>query len=289
MTSLFENFATHRIRTSGTEIHCEIGGSGPPLLLLHGYPQTHAMWHCVAPALARSHTVVCADLRGYGDSGKPATDATHAPYSKRAMALDMVEVMRTLGYERFRLAGHDRGGRVAHRLTIDHPDAVERVAVLDISPTRTMFRETDQAFATAYYHWFFLIQPFDLPERMIGADPLYYLHRKLGGWGSAANIFNSGAMAEYERCFRDPATIHATVRGLSGSGVHRPRARRRRRQRPANRHLPARWCCGARKASSTGCSIRSTTGVRWRRTCAAKRCHAATTWRRRRLTRRSRR
>ncbi len=210
MTSLFENFATHRIRTSGTEIHCEIGGSGPPLLLLHGYPQTHVMWHCVAPALARSYTVVCADLRGYGDSGKPASNATHAPYSKRAMALDLVEVMRALGYERFRLAGHDRGGRVAHRLALDHPDAVERVAVLDISPTRTMFRETDQAFATAYYHWFFLIQPFDLPERMIGADPLYYLHRKLGGWGSAANIFNSGAMAEYERCFRDPATIHAS-------------------------------------------------------------------------------
>ena len=210
MSDLFPGFSTRRIRTSGAEIHCETGGSGPPLLLLHGYPQTHAMWHRVAPALAASYTVVCADLRGYGDSAKPPTDAAHAPYSKRAMAADMVEVMRALGFARFRLAGHDRGGRVAHRLCVDHPDAVERVAVLDISPTRTMFRGTDQAFAIAYYHWFFLIQPFDLPERLIGADPLFYLHRKLGGWGSGSGIFDARAMAEYERCFSDPATIHAS-------------------------------------------------------------------------------
>jgi haloacetate dehalogenase len=210
MSDLFPGFSTQRIRTSGTEIHCETGGSGPPLLLLHGYPQTHAMWHRVAPVLAASYTVVCADLRGYGDSAKPATDAAHAPYSKRAMAADMVEVMRALGFARFRLVGHDRGGRVAHRLCVDHPDAVERVAVLDISPTRTMFRGTDQAFASAYYHWFFLIQPFDFPERLIGADPLFYLHRKLGGWGSGSGIFDARAMAEYERCFSDPATIHAS-------------------------------------------------------------------------------
>jgi haloacetate dehalogenase len=153
---------------------------------------------------------VCADLRGYGDSGKPASDATHAAYSKRAMAQDMVEVMRALGYPRFRLAGHDRGGRVAHRLCLDHPDAVERVAVIDISPTRTMFAETNQAFATAYYHWFFLIQAFDLPEKMIGADPVFYLRRMMGRLGAGLELFDARALADYERCFADPATIHAT-------------------------------------------------------------------------------
>jgi haloacetate dehalogenase len=208
--ALFPGFATRRVATSQAEIHCVVGGGGPPLLLLHGYPQTHAMWHRVAPRLAQRYTVVCADLRGYGDSSKPASDAAHAPYSKRAMARDMVEAMRALGHERFRLVGHDRGGRVAHRLCVDHPEAVERVAVLDISPTRIMYGRTDQAFATAYYHWFFLIQPFDLPERLIGADPGYYLRRKLGGWGSGASVFDARALAEYERCFADPRTIHAT-------------------------------------------------------------------------------
>jgi haloacetate dehalogenase len=207
---LFPGFTTHRVQTAQAQIHCVVGGNGPPLLLLHGYPQTHAMWHRVAPALARHYTVVCADLRGYGDSGKPPSDAAHAPYSKRAMARDMVELMRDLGHARFRLAGHDRGARVAHRLCLDHPDAVSHAAVLDISPTRTMYERTDRAFATAYYHWFFLIQPYDLPERMIGADPIYYLHRKLGGWGTGLAHFDPRALAEYERCFRDPATIHAT-------------------------------------------------------------------------------
>ena len=207
---LFPGFTAHRIGTSETEIACVVGGNGPPVLMLHGYPQTHAMWHRVAPALAHDHTVVCADLRGYGDSGKPASDATQAAYSKRAMARDMVELMRDLGHPRFRLVGHDRGGRVAHRLCLDHPDAVAQVVMLDISPTRTMYAHTDRAFATAYYHWFFLIQPYDLPERLIGADPVYYLRRKLGGWGTGLTHFDPRALAEYERCFADPATIHAT-------------------------------------------------------------------------------
>jgi haloacetate dehalogenase len=216
--TLFPGFTARRVRTAGAEIACVIGGSGPPLLLLHGYPQTHAMWHKVAPALARDFTVVCADLRGYGDSSKPVAQPDHAQQSKRAMAQDMVEVMRTLGHPRFALAGHDRGGRVAHRLAADHPDAVTRLAVLDISPTRTMYARTDRAFATAYYHWFFLIQPFDLPERLIGADPVWYLRRKIGAWsagGAGAGAghpahFDPRALAEYERCFADPATIHAT-------------------------------------------------------------------------------
>ena len=210
MSNLFPGFESRRVATPGAEIHCEFGGTGPPLLLLHGYPQTHAMWHKVAPSLAERFTVVCSDLRGYGDSSKPGGGAGHVNYSKREMAADQVELMRVLGHKRFRLAGHDRGARVAHRLCLDHPQAVECVAVLDISPTRIMYEGTDQAFATAYYHWFFLIQPFDLPERLIGADPIYYLHKKIGGWSSGLAHFDPRALAEYERGFSDPATIHAT-------------------------------------------------------------------------------
>ena len=208
--ALFPGFRSQEIEISGAKIRCVVGGSGQPLLLLHGYPQTHAMWHRIGPRLAERFTVVCADLRGYGDSSKPDGGPGHINYSKRAMAVDQVELVRALGFARFRLAGHDRGARVAHRLCLDHPRAVESVAMLDISPTRIMYGHTDKAFATAYYHWFFLIQPFDLPERLIGADPVYYLRRKLAGWSSGLENFDSRALAEYERCFRDPATIHAT-------------------------------------------------------------------------------
>jgi len=168
------------------------------------------MWHRIAPRLAERYTVVCSDLRGYGDSSKPDGGEGHVAYSKREMAKDQVEAMQALGFARFKLVGHDRGGRVAHRLCLDHPQAVERVAVLDISPTRLMYAGSDMGFATAYYHWFFLIQPFDLPERLIGSDPVYYLRRKLGGLSSGLGVFDPRALAEYERCFADPATIHAT-------------------------------------------------------------------------------
>src|SRR4051812_40995270 len=207
---LFPGFTSRRIATDDAEIACVVGGSGPPLLLLHGYPQTHAMWHRVAPRLAEHFTVVCSDLRGYGDSSKPQGGERHVEYSKRAMAADQFAAMQALGFARFRLVGHDRGGRVAHRLCLDYPDAVERVAVLDISPTRIMYERTDKAFASTYYHWFFLIQPYDLPERLIGADPVFYLHRKIRGWSHTVSHFDLRALAEYERCFSDPATIHAT-------------------------------------------------------------------------------
>ena len=208
---LFPGFDVRDVDGAGARIRCVVGGAGPPLLMLHGYPQTHAMWHKVAPALAEHYTVVCADLRGYGDSSKPPGAPPHEAYSKRTMAADMVAAMRTLGHSRFRLVGHDRGARVAHRLCLDHPDAVERVAVLDISPTRIMFERTDQAFATAYYHWFFLAQPHDLPERLIGADPAYYLAIKMKRWSAGeTGFFDPRAWAEYERCFSDPATIHAS-------------------------------------------------------------------------------
>ncbi len=206
---MFEGFERRDVTVSETTIRVRIGGSGPPLLLLHGYPQTHVMWHRVAPALAEHCTVVCADLRGYGDSGKPPSDAAHASYSKRASAKDMVEVMAALGFERFMLAGHDRGGRVAHRLVLDHAGRVERLGILDIVSTRTIFRATSQAIATGYYHWFFLIQPYDLPEHMIGGDPIYYLHKKLGAWSSGMAAFAPEALAEYERCFTADM-IHAS-------------------------------------------------------------------------------
>ena len=207
---LLEGFEPRRIRTSGTEIACWTAGDGPPVLLLHGYPQTHVMWHAVAPALARRFTVVCPDLRGYGDSGRPPSDETHSAYSKRAMAADQVEVMAALGFQRFAVAGHDRGGRVAHRMALDHPERVTRLAVLDIVPTRDVFRLSDQETATAYYHWYFLIQPNGMPEHLIGRDPEFYLRDKIRRWSGAPDVFHPDALAEYLRCFRDPAVIHAT-------------------------------------------------------------------------------
>lgn len=192
-------------------IHCAHGGDGPPLLLLHGYPQTHVIWHKVAQQLAERYTVVCADLRGYGDSSKPPGLPDHGNYSKRVMALDQVRLMEAFGFNRFAVVGHDRGGRVAHRMARDHRERVSRLCVLDISPTLTMYEQTDMAFAQAYYHWFFLIQPAPQPETLIGLDPKFYLRWKTGGWGSNGHAhFAPAAYAEYERCYSDPAAIHAT-------------------------------------------------------------------------------
>jgi haloacetate dehalogenase len=200
---MFEGFTRTTIDTPEARIALRHGGSGPPLLLLHGHPQTHVMWHRIAPRLAQDYTVVCPDLRGYGDSAKPPTTDDHEPYSKRAMARDCVAVMRGLGHERFAVVGHDRGGRVAYRLALDHPERVTALAVLDILPTLEHFERTDQAFAMGYFHWFFLAQAHPLPERLIGADPdTFYLRQ-------GRERFAPEALAEYRRCFHDPATIHA--------------------------------------------------------------------------------
>lgn len=210
---MFEGFSDERIDVAdGMRIRMRMAGSGPPLLLLHGYPQTHVCWHKVAPFLVKAgFTVVVSDLRGYGDSDKPPSGEDHAAYSKRAMADDQVAMMERLGFTRFSVAGHDRGGRVAHRMGLDHPDRVEKIAVLDIAPTATMYERTNMEFASGYYHWFFLIQPSPLPEKMIGADPEFYLRKKLAAW-SKGNIaaFTDEALNEYLRCFRDPNCIAAT-------------------------------------------------------------------------------
>ena len=208
--ALFPGFEQRRIRTSGATINLVAGGKGPALLMLHGYPETHAMWHKIAPMLARKYTVVCPDLRGYGDSSRPRGLPDHSNYSKRAMALDMAEVMSKLGHERFHLVGHDRGARVAHRLVLDHPQRVKKLAVLDISPTRIMYERSSRAFAKAYFHWFFLIQPAPFPEKLIGADPEFFIKFQMGRRHGGLQVFAADAMAEYIRCFSDPATIHAS-------------------------------------------------------------------------------
>ena len=177
--------------------------------MLHGYPQTHAMWNKIAPRLAEAFTVVCPDLRGYGDSAKVEGDPEHINYSKRVMAQDQVDVMNTLGFDQFYLVGHDRGGRVSHRLTKDHPDSVLKLVTLDIIPTRTMFQIVNKDFATNTYHWFFLIQPYDFPERVIGADPEFYAGRGFNRVSEADSVFTPEALADYLRCFNNPGTIHA--------------------------------------------------------------------------------
>ena len=194
-----------------------IKGDGPPLLLLHGYPQTGFIWHKIAPLLAKDFTVVVADLRGYGDSDKPPTSADHAVYSKRAMAADMIAVMAALGHQQFFVAGHDRGGRVAQRLARDHPQAVEKLAVLDIAPTAMMYDTTDMQFATSYYHWFFLIQPAPFPETLIGHDPKFFLESKMRHWGKDRSAITDDAFDDYLRCFSNPDTIHASCEDYRAS------------------------------------------------------------------------
>lgn len=216
----FDGFDAHEHTLGGVRLFARHGGrrDGPPLLLLHGFPQTHAIWHRVAQALADHFFLVMPDLRGYGRSSKPAGDADHANYSKRAMAADMVALMRSLGHARFGLAGHDRGGRVAHRLALDHPQAVSRLALLDIAPTLDMYEHTELRFATAYYHWFFLIQPAPLPERLIGGDPRFTLHWSLGGWGAnGLGFIEPEALEDYEQGFCTPEGIHAACEDYRAS------------------------------------------------------------------------
>lgn len=210
LPDLYPDFATRHAETSAGRIFARIGGKGPPLLLIHGYPQTHVMWHRVAPALAARFTLIMPDLPGYGGSAAPEADAAHAPYDKRSMAKALVELMATLGHERFSLAGHDRGGRVAYRLTLDHAARVERLATLDIIPTGEMWRGMDMTMAMKTYHWLFLAQRAPLPERMIGHMPEAYLEWTLASWTKAKNLsaFTAEALAHYRAAYVEPH-IHA--------------------------------------------------------------------------------
>ena len=210
MTNFFPGFEDRRIETSGASINLVTGGSGPPLLLLHGYPQTHLMWRKLAPRLAAEFTVVAPDLRGYGDSSKPLAGPDNLNYSKRSLAQDQVETMAALGFERFAVAGHDRGARVAHRLARDHPERIERLALLDIVPTLYRFETIDQKAATSSWHWFFLIQPSGFPERLIGAEAEFFLRHQLGALLREPAKLAPEAFAEYLRCFKNPETIRAT-------------------------------------------------------------------------------
>ena len=206
---MFEGFEARDVGTPGGTIHLRVGGDGPPVLLLHGYPQTHVMWHAVAPVLAGRFTVVCPDLPGYGDSSKPTSVAGHLPYSKRGMAAELVAAMSSRGFERFRLAGHDRGARVAYRMALDHPERVERLATLDIIPTYSTWEAMNWRAAMGSYHWQFLAQPAPLPETLIAADPVFYLRNTLARWAAPGFEFAPEAMSEYERCFSNPETVRA--------------------------------------------------------------------------------
>jgi len=210
---MFANTSIHRVAANGITLNARVSDerSKPPLLLLHGHPQTHLIWHRVAPKLAEHFTLVAVDLRGYGDSDKPASDASvnHAPYSKRVMAQDMVSVMQTLGFARFKVLAHDRGARVTHRMLVDHPAAVERATLLDISPTLAMYEQTNMEFARAYFHWFFLIQREPLPETMIEANPEFFIEKMMGNRHAGLAAFAPEALAEYRRCIHLPGIAHA--------------------------------------------------------------------------------
>jgi haloacetate dehalogenase len=208
MNQLFPDFESHWIEVNGVKIMTRKGGSGRPLLLLHGHPQTHAIWHRVAQQLAKSFTVVMTDLRGYGDSSKPQGTQDHLNYSKRVMALDQIEVMRHFGFAEFDVLAHDRGARVAHRLALDHPKAVKRLVLLDIAPTLAMYKKTSNQFARSYWHWFFLIQPAPMPERLIEADPAAYVRDVLGRRSAGLAPFDPRALAEYVRCIELPGAAH---------------------------------------------------------------------------------
>ncbi|WP_118181870.1 alpha/beta fold hydrolase [Paraburkholderia phosphatilytica] len=215
----FEDFTPFRLREGDVDIYGVKGGSGPPLLLLHGHPQTHMIWHRCAAALAQHFTVIATDLRGYGASGKPPSNATHSPYSKRTMAAEQVAVMRHFGYERFLVCAHDRGARVAHRMALDFPEAVERLMLLDIAPTLAMYEATDRTFATLYFHWFFLIQPAPLPETMLSANPDVYVERVMGSRYAGLAPFAPEALDAYRAALRQPGAVHAMCEDYRASAT----------------------------------------------------------------------
>ena len=217
--ALLEQFEEGRVETSGATINYVVAGAGEPVLLLHGYPETHVCWHRIAPELAKRYRVICADLRGYGTSSKPVGLPDHSNYSKRAMALDMIELMQQLGHGSFHLVGHDRGARVAHRLTRDYQERVRTLTVLDISPTLKMFEGTNLAFATAYYHWFMMMQPPPLPEQMLAGQVPFNVLGRVGRSEPDLSAFSPDAIDAYVRAFADPRAIHASCEDYRAAGT----------------------------------------------------------------------
>ncbi|MFZ9367764.1 MAG: alpha/beta fold hydrolase [Burkholderiaceae bacterium] len=238
---LFPGFTERLIRTRGTTIKVVYAGQGEPVLLLHGYPQTMACWHEIAPKLAKHYTVVCADLRGYGGSSKPKGLPDHSNYSKRAMAQDMAEVMQKLGHDRFHLVGHDRGGRVAHRLAKDHGERVHTLTVLDISPTLKMFESTDIRFATAYYHWFQMLQPAPIPERMLQGIVPFNILGMIGTAKPDLSAFSKAALREYVKAFSDPKAVHASCEDYRAAGTIDLEHDRKDKRRKLKMPLLALW------------------------------------------------
>ncbi|MFG1798230.1 alpha/beta fold hydrolase [Nocardia sp. NPDC049149] len=206
---MFDGFTEFDLTVTGTTIHGRCGGEGPPVLLLRGIPETHLMWHRVAPVLAQHHTVVATDLRGFGDSGTPASTEDHAPYAMRAIALDQVEVMAALGFTSFAVVGHDRGARCAYRMALDHPDAVTRLAVLDIVPTLDAFENADMEFSLGYWVWSFLAAPAPIPETLLRNAPAMIVNHMLDSWSAHPEAFSESIRAEYISKFSNPATVHA--------------------------------------------------------------------------------
>jgi haloacetate dehalogenase len=254
---MFESFTRTEIKTSGARIVTVRGGEGPPLLLLHGNPFSHLSWHKIAPRLASEFTVVATDLRGYGDSEKPPGGEDHSGYSFRAMAQDQVEVMASLGFERFYAAGHDRGARVLHRMCLDHPKKVARAAILDIIPQHHLLNNVTRQWGTFSWHWFFMIQPYDFPERLMGADPDYFIEKKLAKTKQGLSFFDPAAIAEYKRYFRNPATVHAMCEDYRATMAST--STWTARISPPGARLPVRCCCyGAPPGASAA------TTSRWR-------------------------
>lgn len=251
---LFPGFATRAVDCGGVTIHCRVGGEGPPLLMLHGYPQSHATWHRVAPGLARHFTCVVADLPGYGASSVPEAAPDHRPYTKRAMGQAMAKLMERLGFRRFHLLGHDRGARVAYRLALDQPERVERLGIIEVIPTAELWARFSAELALKTYHWTFLAQPAPLPERMIGADPVAYLDWTLASWAKGRSLaaFEPAALEAYRRAFTDPARIHAMCEDYrAGAGLDRAHDER---DRAAGRRIAAPlhfvWAAGGFPAAT---------------------------------------